>query len=1129
MKNKRTHGIYITISAAAAIAVAGALLTACGDDKPPAQTPDKYSVAYSLDGGVGTLPTETDKAAGEKFTLAAATGLTKEDYTFDGWHDGAVKYDAGAEYTMPAHSVTFTAQWKPDEGSDPSDVEFKIVYEYNLGEVPHGGTVKPSTGATGSSVTVKDGRAFNPRGYKFVGWSTKPDGIVSLTGTKEDGQYLAGETIVMGESDITLYAQWAVEYADAREASADKICVYKPLIGKGLGAAILVRSGKADKLGFVESSESTKSGYDEFEFFFDESEGGNLVGRLYADNTYAAIDGTQGVYLQYDYVYKDNGLYVLATDGYGFATISEIVGSQTAVRFSGYYEYDKQYGDYTYVFKNEETNATGQSYFTIEKSEVSGTSFDGRFRLQGEESGSYLLYDNGELLNYRLDANGYGFAKIYAYDSVSQTTELVASGTYCGTENYDGFLGEWEFTPTTGDGFKFILNVLYVGTDVVPVYVEYNPDYARTFTAESGDGTLVLDGYIGATYTTGGAKYDGNVTVGENLITFVPYEDDGEGGATAGAAMYFNVNWENNTFKVNTTGFVIDGTTLIDYKGTSKIIEIPDEVTEIADGACNYVNTDVSLVSVTIPASVTAIGKLAFQNQYTLRRAVFLSPTPINIDFSNEANPFRWGAGDMTIVVPEGSQDAYKAAWTNCPFAIKGSVEVTKLPEFEIVDGVLVRYNKQPDTAELLDIVIPAEVTEISAKAFRGFEFVRSVNLTNVEKIGDGAFESCVNLETVVMNKVKVLADGAFSNCYKLGSTANGVIELPAIVTVGANAFQSCIALKLVKFGASLAEIGDMAFRECHIFENEPALFIELDGVTPPSMGEKVSTGNISFRIKVKNIDVAIACFEAAGWNSYCRHLYIESGAERGKYMCGAELLDIDGRATFQSTYLMMYKIDGAKITFYEYDASIGDYSTYEGTIENDVISVNFYNTDYEFRKVNGVVTYTTADGKYTLKCDPLALLPESYENNQGEATVEFNGVNVKMSVNGFGTKKILDFTDSDGKRYDITITFDGNTLVVKKSPAEIFIRNITAADGSVINLHYSGTLVYVFGELKINVGTETEPKYIVWSDLGAIALFSADDENVFTFSVRYLNVKYTVTVTLNAERTTFEYTYTAQ
>ena len=125
MKNKRTHGIYITISAAAAIAVAGALLTACGDDKPPAQTPDKYSVAYSLDGGVGTLPTETDKAAGEKFTLAAATGLTTEDYTFDGWHDGAVKYDAGAQYTMPAHDVTLTAVWKAGKPSIGNTVEFE--------------------------------------------------------------------------------------------------------------------------------------------------------------------------------------------------------------------------------------------------------------------------------------------------------------------------------------------------------------------------------------------------------------------------------------------------------------------------------------------------------------------------------------------------------------------------------------------------------------------------------------------------------------------------------------------------------------------------------------------------------------------------------------------------------------------------------------------------------------------------------------------------------------------------------------------------------------------------------------------------------------------------------------------
>ncbi|MDE6401070.1 MAG: leucine-rich repeat domain-containing protein, partial [Clostridiales bacterium] len=892
---------------------------------------------------------------------------------------------------------------------------------------------------------------------------------------------------------------------------------------------ILVRDGKPDKLGFVTSAEETQSGYAEFEFYFEESEGGNIVGRLYSDNTYAMLDGIQGLYLQYDYVYQSNGMYVLATDGYGFATVSQIVGSQTAVRLSGYYEYDKQYGDYTFVYKNEETNAMGQTYFTLEKRAVEQTDFDGSFRMQGEESGSYLLYDNGELLNYRFDINGYGSAKLYAYDSVSETTELVASGTYFGTDNYDGVLGEWEFAPSSGTGFKFILNVLTVGTDVVPVYVEYNADYARTFTAANGEGTLTLDGYVGARYVTGGATYDGNVTVGENLITFIPYEDDGEGGVTAGGTMYFNVDWTNGTFRVNTTGFVIDGTTLKDYKGASKIIEIPSEVTKIDESACNYVNTDVSLVSVTIPDSVTEIGRLAFQNNYTLRRAVFLSTTPINIDFSSENNPFRWGAGDFVIVVPEGSQAAYKAAWTNCPYDIKGSEEVTRLPEFEITDGVLTRYNKQPNSADVLDVKIPDEVTEIAPSVFRGLDFIRSVDLNNVERIGDGAFESCVNLERVVMNKVKVIADGAFSNCYKLGSNASGVIDLPAIVTVGANAFQSCISLKLVKFGANLAEIGDMAFRECHIYEAEAPLFVELAGSTPPSMGEKVSIGNIAFRIKVHDITVAVACFEAAGWNSYCRHLYIESGEEKGKYMCGAELLDLDGRASFQSTYLMMYAIDGAKITFYEYDSQTGGYTTAEGTIENDVISVNFYGTDYEFKRVNGVVTYTTADGKYTLKCDPLDLLPESYENNSGVATVEFNGKEVQMTVSGYGTKKILDFTDSDGKRYDITLTFDGNTLVVSKAAAEIYIRDITAADGSVINLHYRGSLVYVFGELKINVGTASEPKYLAWSDGGALALFDENNENSFTFTVRYLNTKYTVAVTMNADKTAFSYTYTTE
>lgn len=84
----------------------------------PAQ---KYTVTYNLGGGTGTLPTETEKSAGEKFNLAAATGLTNGDKTFDGWSDGTNKYDAGAEYTMPSNNVMLTAQWKDATGGETTE------------------------------------------------------------------------------------------------------------------------------------------------------------------------------------------------------------------------------------------------------------------------------------------------------------------------------------------------------------------------------------------------------------------------------------------------------------------------------------------------------------------------------------------------------------------------------------------------------------------------------------------------------------------------------------------------------------------------------------------------------------------------------------------------------------------------------------------------------------------------------------------------------------------------------------------------------------------------------------------------------------------------------------------------
>lgn len=1120
-ESKKIVKVAVSILLFLVMAMAMGMLTSCLKENKPQET--QYTLTFVTDGG-SEIPSITAKE-GEAITPPADP--EKAGHEFVGWFlqaDGSGE-SVTVPSVMPGQNVTYYAVF-----IEESPI-VKIVYNYNLTGVAHSGEVSPSVAKSGETVQVKTGADYGADGYWFVGWSLDPKGLISFSGTTEEGQYMPGDEVVLSKENLTLYAQWAVGYADSYGERSETLYVYEGRIGKGLGAAILVLNGEVVKLGFVEDRLTTQSGYDEFTFYYDDNE---VVGRLYEDGTYAFPDGVCGQYLNYDYITEGYDGHILAMDGFGRATISEMVGNQTSVLFFGVYEYQKDYGDYLFLVLDPVTgmpiaDAEGNMqslYFMLRSEEVQNTQFTGSFLIQGLESGSYLLYDNGELYDYRLDLNGYGMAKLYAYNPISYSTDLVCEGVYSGTENYESEFGEWTFdAPGVQDDFRFILSYISGGSDYTLIYIEYNADWNKTFTDASGNGdTLYLDGYGGARYTTGGTSYEGNCTLGESLVTFVPYVTDGDGNVTAGNKLFFNVDFSTMTFAVNSSGFVVDGTTIISYEGTAEIVVLPDGITAVADNAFNYTRTDVSLISVTIPAGVTSIGKHAFQNAYTLQRVVFLSSTPIDIDWSADGDPFRWGAGNFVIVVPEGSQDAYKAAWSGCKYTIKGSVEITVLPEFEVVDGVLVAYNKQPDSGEALDIVLPDEAVEIAANVFRGLSFIRSVDFNNVVKIGENAFYGCEGLVQAKLTKVQIVGDSAFGGCYNLGSANGGKIELPAIVTVGAGAFASCESLKLVRMGESLQEIGATAFAECHVYVDEDPLFLELLGETPPSMGEKVAIGNISFRIKVQDISMAIECFNAPGWNAYCKHLYIESGAEAGLYMSGSDKLVLDGRAEIFDSEVMLYAVYGTKIVLYWYDTETANYTIINGTIKNGVITLELNGTTYRFVRVQEEQTYTSADGKYTLVCNPLDLLPEKYADNGyvGYADGTLNGVKVQILVQGFNVKKIRNFLDSDNKRYDFTISLENDELVYEKTAAEAYIRNITAADGSVLNLHFVGKSIYVFGTLNIEV--DSGVMMPSWSDWGVLA--TNTEGNVYTFTRKYKETVYTITIVLSDDLTTFTYKY---
>lgn len=1123
----RMRKILLTVLIFALTAACACAFTACADSDDPAKI---YTVTFDTDGGTELSPI---KAVGGSMIVPPADPQ-KSGFEFKGWYtDSEFTGDAvKVPDIMPGKNVTYYAKFEPSAG------ECFVEYVFNLGKYPHEGNIAAQNGNAGDKVTVKDGEDYIVAGFKFIAWSVYENGPTAFN-EKLDGQYDAGDEITLAEGKITLYAQWAAEYTDAR-GGADKIYVNRSRIERGLGAALLVRSGQDDKLGFVQSGKNTQSGYDEFTFYVDDGGSGTYGGRLYGDFTFEVGDGVRGIYMNYDHVEREpDAGFLLAVDGFGFATLTEIRGDYTVTRASGNYEYNEKEGDYTFKFTytDDEDKTEYISYFVLEIGTIADTQFSGYFTFQGLESASYILYENGELgYGYKLELNGYGGARMQVYDADGETVTEKYSGIYKGTLDHVDYYGEWSVTLTeetsgTQTEFMFVLGIVKPAPTAteIPVFTWFSEELFGEY--KNGASVLYLDGYGSAQYTVSDTVYVGECTVGRSgLVTFVPFIENADGTLERGGTMYFNLDRAGKTFSVNSEGFAVDGDTLTGYSGTSKIVEIPDGVKTVEADAFNYIsskNTNgVSLVQVTIPSSVTAIGQRAFQNYNTLRRAVFLSDTPVVIDWSDADDPFRWGAGDFVIVVPENAKSAYIAAWPDCKYTIKGSTEITLLPEFEIENGVLLRYNKQPGAADILDITMPDEVTEIAAKVFRGLDFIRSVDLNNVTKVGEAAFENCPALETVKFTKVTELGTGAFALCEKLnnsGTETANTLDLPAVVKIGDSAFSGCISLRNVRIGADIAEIGGNAFYECNIYAKDPPLMVELLCDEAPVMGGKITVGNIGFRFKINNIDVALKCFAAPTWEDYCKHLYIESGAEKGTYVSGSDILVLDGRAVYQSSNVWMYSVEGETITLYEFDPDEEKrYGSVTGTLKDGEIKITISGKFRTFVLAGDKVTYVTSDGKYTLVCTLADLDPESYENFRGYADVMFNGKQVKLFVNGYNIKIIYGFTDSDGKKYDLALSFDDEHLVVKRTASATYINNITAPDGSVINLHFNGSLIYVFGELKIEVAPG---KYLRWSE--ANSSIASKSGNTYTFTCLYLNKKYKITAKVSEDGKTFTYTYT--
>lgn len=165
--------------------------------KPTIRT---HEVAYNGNGNsAGSVPVDTNSyGEGQTVTILGNTGnLMKDGYTFIGWAfngDGSgTTYQEGQTFSMGTSNTTLYALWT----SRPT---YSITYMSNgstSGAVPAGTT----NYLQGTTVAILgNSRSLKKNNFTFAGWNTLTDG----TGTN----YSPGQTLIMGTSNIVLYAKW---------------------------------------------------------------------------------------------------------------------------------------------------------------------------------------------------------------------------------------------------------------------------------------------------------------------------------------------------------------------------------------------------------------------------------------------------------------------------------------------------------------------------------------------------------------------------------------------------------------------------------------------------------------------------------------------------------------------------------------------------------------------------------------------------------------------------------------------------------------------------------------------------------------------------------------------------------
>lgn len=266
-----------------------------------------------------------------------------------------------------------------------------------------------------------------------------------------------------------------------------------------------------------------------------------------------------------------------------------------------------------------------------------------------------------------------------------------------------------------------------------------------------------------------------------------------------------------NTLLVGCKNTIIPGTVTtigersFEYQDQLTTIDIPNSVTLIK----GYAFFRSGLKQVSIPASVTAIERCAFDNCSSLQELELVD------GLQSIGSQAFYGCSKLpSVVIPSTVTAIQPTAFTACKSMVEMTVDASN-PVYDSRNGC----NAIIETASNKLIVgckvtqIPGNVTTIGASAFSNCSELTSITIpTSVTCIEGNAFYYCSALQSITIpNSVTEIKKSAFSHCSKL----QRLVVPGSVTTIGSNAFEYCKGLTSVTLGNGVQDLNSFVFSNC--------------------------------------------------------------------------------------------------------------------------------------------------------------------------------------------------------------------------------------------------------------------------------------------------------------------------